>query len=85
MRPEDLRTFLKAAPFRPFRITMTSGRSFDVRHPEMLNLTRSTALIFNVADDGIAESFEMFSLLLIESAKPIESPVSPQGNGQTSA
>jgi len=26
----------KAQPFRPFRIRMNSGRTFDIRHPEMV-------------------------------------------------
>jgi hypothetical protein len=25
-----------AEPFRPFRIKMASGQSFDIRHPEMI-------------------------------------------------
>lgn len=36
MRPEDVLTWLRAAPFRPFRVTLESGRSFDIRHPEMM-------------------------------------------------
>ena len=34
MRPEDLRNFLRQKPFRPFRVTLTDGRIYEIRHPE---------------------------------------------------
>jgi hypothetical protein len=87
MRAEDLQTFIRSSPFRSFRITMNSGRSYDVRHPEMIRLTRSAAFIF-FADDPVApaEHVEMISLILIERVEQHEVPVPPsKGNGQTSA
>ena len=36
VRPEDLHEYLRQRPFRPFRITLTDGRTFDVRHHELI-------------------------------------------------
>jgi hypothetical protein len=41
MRPEDLLAYVKAAPFRPFRVVMNNGKTYDVRHPEFVKVGRS--------------------------------------------
>lgn len=74
MRPEDLLLWLRAAPFRPFRIWLVSGRSYDIRHPERVRLTRTTAHIYfsNGEPDGPYEHMEMIGLVLIERVEPID-------------
>jgi hypothetical protein len=74
MRPDDLITWLRAVPFVPFRIRLNSGRSFDIRHPEMLRVGRSRVNIYTFAGEPTDpyERMEMVSLLLIESVEPVE-------------
>jgi hypothetical protein len=75
MRPEDVLRWLRAQPFRPFRITLNSGRTFDVRHPEMVRLLRTTLLLFTLTEQAdVYEWAEMVGLLLIESIAPLEAP-----------
>lgn len=45
MRPEDIIGLLRAYPFEPFRIYVSDGASFDVRHPEMVIVERSKVLV----------------------------------------
>jgi len=45
MRPEDIRDFLQRRPFQPVPITLTDGRTYDVRHPELAMVGRSTVVI----------------------------------------
>jgi hypothetical protein len=42
MGAEELRTLLRRQPFVPIRIHLTDGQTYQVRHPEMALLTRST-------------------------------------------
>lgn len=74
MRPEDLLQWIKASPFVPFRIKLNSGRTFDIRHPEMLKVGRTIVMIFTYTDEAgdIYERAEMISLVLIESISPLE-------------
>ncbi len=76
MRSEDLLVWLRATPFVPFRIRLNSGRSFDIRHPEMLRVGRSSVNVFSFAGAPADpyERMEMVSLILIESLEPLESP-----------
>jgi hypothetical protein len=45
MRSEDIQQLVRREPFKPFRITLTDGRTFEVRHPEMAMVGRSTVAI----------------------------------------
>lgn len=41
MRPDDIRDFLQKKPFQPFKVTLTDGRTYEVRHPELAMVARS--------------------------------------------
>lgn len=45
MRREELIEKLRSSPFRPFRLYVSDGGTFDIRHPEMLMITRHSAII----------------------------------------
>jgi hypothetical protein len=87
MRPDELLAWLRAQPFRPFRITLNSGRSYDIRHPEMLKVGRGTAYIFSYAADllGPVEKMEMVSLLLMEHVEALAVGANTSGNGAQSS
>jgi hypothetical protein len=74
MRPDDLLSWIRATPFVPFRIRLNSGRTFDIRHPEMLRVGRSTVNVYTFAGEPADpfERLEMLSLILIESLEPLE-------------
>jgi hypothetical protein len=51
---------------------MSSGQTYDVRHPEMAMLTRSDILVgVDVADDGVPAEFKICSLLHVTSIEPL--------------
>ena len=68
MRREDIRDLTRAIPFIPFRIFLTNGEQFDVRHPEMIASTLGAALI--PVDDGQGD--ELISLVHIVKIKKLE-------------
>ena len=83
MRPEDVREFLRRQPFRPFRLTLTDGRTYDVMHPELAMVGRSWVQV-GLARPGdpenIAERLNSVSLLHIMQIEPLESVVPPPGH-----
>ena len=72
----DILGYLHAEPFRPFQIRMTSGRTFDIRHPEMVRVGRSSLIIFSFVSDEpeVFDRWDTVSLLLIESVTHQETP-----------
>lgn len=77
MSPQEILNYLKAVPFRPFRVRMNSGRTFDVHHPEMDKVGRRDVFVFTFLTDapGVYDHWENLSLLLIESLAPLETSV----------
>jgi hypothetical protein len=66
--------YVLAEPFRPFRIRMASGQTFEVRHPEMIMVGRNTARIYTTAASNGHEAWHEVSLLLMESLEPTGRP-----------
>jgi hypothetical protein len=76
MNMQTFRELLGQKPFRPFRLVMSSGQTYEVRHPEMAWLTRSDLLVgVGETDDRIPAEFRICSLLHISSIEPL-SPAS---------
>ncbi|GAC1451970.1 MAG: hypothetical protein NVSMB9_36980 [Isosphaeraceae bacterium] len=77
MTPASVLTYVKAEPFRPFRIHMASGKTFDVRHPEMVRVGRTNLLVFSFVSDQpeVFDEWQSVSLMLMESISHMETPV----------
>ena len=45
MRPAQIRDHLKTQPFRPIRVHISDGSSYDIRHPEMAFVTTTQLMI----------------------------------------
>jgi hypothetical protein len=73
MRAEDLLFWNRAVPFKPYRIRLNSGRTFDIMHPEMVMIGRTTAVVstFIHGPDEPYDRIEMLSMVLIESVEPL--------------
>lgn len=77
MTPQAVLGYVKAEPFRPFRIHMASGRTFEIPHPEMIKVLKSNVLVFEATGDTpeIPDEWESVSLMLTESTSHLEAPV----------
>ena len=73
----QLLTYVKAQPFRPFRLHTASGNSFDIRHPEMVKVGKSFLMVFSFApgEPELIEQWETVSLMLTESISHLDLPV----------
>ncbi len=72
MTVQTFRDLLQQRPFKPFRLIMSSGQSYEVRHPEMAMLTRTDLLVgIDEAEDGIPAEFKICSLLHVTAIEPI--------------
>jgi hypothetical protein len=69
--------YVAAEPFRPFGIRVASGQRFEIRHPEMILVGRTSARGFGVSETetGSAERWQDVSLSLMETLEPIESAI----------
>jgi hypothetical protein len=84
LRADTLQTWVRTQPFRPFRIVMTSGTQYEIRHPEMIRVGKDFFnFYYATPPDAPADRWETVSLLLIENVRPIDMPApAAPGNGQ---
>jgi hypothetical protein len=68
---QTFQELLTKRPFQPFRLVMSSGQKYDVRHPEMAFLTKSDILVgIGDTDEGVLAAFKICSLLKVTSIEP---------------
>lgn len=74
MAPRVVLDFVTAEPFRPFRMHMASGRTFEVGHPEMVRVGRSSVSVHMrpESEPTTAERWQVVSLMLLESIELLE-------------
>lgn len=77
MTSGQLGDYQNAEPFRPYQLHMVSGRTFAIRHPEMVMVRRGSLVLFTfISDDpNVLDRWETISLMLIESISYLEPPL----------
>lgn len=72
MTVQTFRDLLTRKPFQPFRLVMSSGQTYEVRHPEMAWLTRTDILVgVGETNDRIPAEFRICSLLHVTAIEPL--------------
>ena len=71
MTLQTFRELMTQRPFKPFRLVMSSGQSYEVRHPEMAWLTRTSILVGIDAEEGVPAEFKICALLHVATVEPL--------------
>ena len=82
--PKVIIEHVLAEPFQPFRVHTASGRTFEVRHPEYVQVGKSTMTLYGPPenDPNGPDRWEKISCMLIESIAPLSAIVAPHSQGQ---
>lgn len=52
MTYEELHGVAKRQPFKPFRLHITTGATYDIRHPDLIMVGRRSAIVGIANDPG---------------------------------
>ena len=74
---------LKKQPFQPFRLVMSSGKAYEVRHPQMAFLSKTSLYVGVDVEDEIPADFRICSLLHVTTIEPVNAPSETKSNGST--
>lgn len=72
MTRDNIIELLRAEPFEPFRVHISSGGSYDVSHPELAMVTGNLMLVAVEPKSEGDPSFARLSLLHITHAEPLK-------------
>ena len=66
--------YVSAEPFQPFRVKMASGQAYEIRHPEMILVGRTSVRVYTntSSDPDKPPHWHDVSLLLMETLEPLE-------------
>ena len=87
MSPGDFLQAIRRRPFQPFRIEVSDGTAYEVRHPELVMVGLGALLIGIPAATPVGpvyERVETVSLGYVVKLVPLAT-VPPAGNGQQGA
>ncbi len=77
MPPEEILQALRKRPFEPFRIHLSDGTVYEVRHPELVMVGRRSAIIGLTAPNQaqpLYDRVETVALLHITGLEPVSPP-----------
>lgn len=84
MTVQTFRELLSQQPFKPFRLIMSNGERYEVRHPEMAWLTRTDILVgIDETEDGVPAEFRICSLLHVATIEPLGTNLSDSQSATT--
>jgi hypothetical protein len=78
MSPTSILESTRARPFEPFRIFLSDGKTYDIRHPEMCMVGYDSVLVgVPKTDDPIFDRMIKVSLMHIVRLEPLPTPARP--------
>ena len=73
MRAEEIQNHLRRQPFQPFRVYLSDGVFYDVRHPELMNVGRREVVIaLEVGEDDLPERFAYCDPVHVTNIEPLD-------------
>jgi hypothetical protein len=84
MSPQGLLALLHVRPFQPFRVVLTDGEGYDIRHPDLLWVGACEVQIGTAVDPNstLSERIVVADLLHVVRTEPLGQPQPPQSDGQ---
>ena len=83
MRLDTLKTLLKKAPFEPFRLVLTDGKTYDIPHPDFIWAWGSDVWVGTreKTEDGQDYRSHYVDLFLVNRIEPLSVPQSAGSSG----
>lgn len=81
----DIRSRVQQKPFIPFRLVMSSGEKYEVKHPELVLVGLRDLVIGapSAADPDLYDRLSRVAILHITDLQDMPVSTSPTGNGQS--
>ena len=73
MRPNEVQDVLRRQPFQPFRVRLSTGQGYEIRHPEFVALTRTSLFVgYPAAADEFPDRMIQCDLLHVVALEPLQ-------------
>jgi hypothetical protein len=83
VNPKDIVTHLRRQPYRPLRVCLSDGSTYDVPHPEFMIVTRTdVAIALKLTEGELPDRMVFCDPLHITRILPLDE-AAPSSNGGT--
>ena len=73
MRADEIRKHLRRQPFRPFRLFLSNGQSYDIPHPELMMVSRTDVVIaYDLGEEDMPEQLAYCDPVHITNIEPLD-------------
>ncbi|UCF33546.1 MAG: hypothetical protein JSV78_14560 [Phycisphaerales bacterium] len=73
MRADEIRSHVRKQPFRPFRLYLTDGASYEVHHPELIYVSRREVVVaLEFGEDDMPERSAYCDPMHITHIEPLD-------------
>jgi hypothetical protein len=77
MTQQELQDAARQQRFKPFRLVLTTGKTYDIRHPDLIMVGRRSAII-GISDDAEGTAYDRtFKVDLLHVVGVEDLPLSP--------
>jgi hypothetical protein len=80
----DIQERLKEKPFVPFRVIMSSGQYYDIKHPDLVLVGKRHLFVGTASDDNptMFDKSSLLSILHVAALEALPVQASSSNNGQ---
>jgi hypothetical protein len=80
----DIQDKLKERPFVPFRVIMSSGDKYDIRHPDLVLVGKRHLFVGTASEDNptMFDRSSLLSVLHVAAVEALPTESAPGNNGQ---
>ena len=71
MQPDDILRALRTQPFRPFRLVLGDGKTYEIRHPELV-IVDDLTLVVGVPRLSIMQPVQGYHLVALTHVNRLE-------------
>ncbi len=84
MTRSDLLPYVRQKPFRPFRLVLSEGTAYEVRHPDLIMVGRDGVVIGQSKDpeQDFFDTTVLIDLWHVVRLEPLEATSTAKSNGQ---
>ena len=78
MTLNEIRSALRKQPFAPFRIRLTTGQNYEIRHPEFAAVTQTSMFVGEPHDDDVPVRMVQCDLMHVVALEPTSGPATQE-------
>jgi len=72
MTANELRDALRKQPFEPFRVRLTTGQTYEIRHSEFAAVTQTSLFVGEPHDDDFPVRMVQCDLMHVVTLEPVD-------------